>query len=50
VNKVTIYMPQGEELLKSWKYHLDRDAETLKMKANYNHLRMGNTEALIKNS
>ncbi|CAH8256151.1 unnamed protein product [Arabidopsis lyrata] len=39
-NKVTIYEPQGEDLLKSWKYHLDRDAETLKTKANRNHLRM----------
>ncbi|KAL7161827.1 hypothetical protein ACSBR2_042322 [Camellia fascicularis] len=37
-NKVTIHMPQDEELLVSWKHQLDRDAETLKMKGNLNHL------------
>jgi hypothetical protein len=49
-NKITIQMPQDEKRLTLWKHQMDRDAETLKMKANYNHLRMGNTEALIKNS
>ncbi|KAK6924689.1 ATPase, AAA-type, core, partial [Dillenia turbinata] len=38
-NKVTIHMPQDEALLVSWKQQLDRDAETLKMKGNLNHLR-----------
>ncbi|PSS07681.1 Spastin like [Actinidia chinensis var. chinensis] len=38
-NKVTIHMPQDEALLVSWKHQLDRDAETLKMKGNLNHLR-----------
>ncbi|KAA8540688.1 hypothetical protein F0562_024393 [Nyssa sinensis] len=38
-NKVTIHMPQDEELLVSWKHQLDRDAETLKMKGNLNNLR-----------
>ncbi|XWS37125.1 hypothetical protein CRYUN_Cryun19dG0016600 [Craigia yunnanensis] len=38
-NKVTIHMPQDEALLASWKHQLDRDAETLKMKGNLNHLR-----------
>ncbi|KAL6175031.1 hypothetical protein ACLB2K_051674 [Fragaria x ananassa] len=38
-NKVTIHMPQDEALLVSWKQHLDRDTETLKMKGNLNHLR-----------
>ncbi|KAM5571689.1 hypothetical protein ABKV19_011998 [Rosa sericea] len=38
-NKVTIHMPQDEGLLVSWKQQLDRDAETLKMKGNLNHLR-----------
>ncbi|CAL5327418.1 unnamed protein product [Camellia sinensis] len=38
-NKVTIHMPQDEALLVSWKHQLDRDAETLKMKGNMNHLR-----------
>ncbi|KAB1217354.1 Protein MSP1 [Morella rubra] len=38
-NKVTIHMPQDEVLLASWKHQLDRDAETLKMKGNLNHLR-----------
>ncbi|KAI3717817.1 hypothetical protein L1987_69671 [Smallanthus sonchifolius] len=38
-NKVTIHMPQDENLLASWKQHLDRDAETLKMKGNLNNLR-----------
>ncbi|KAJ4712558.1 AAA-type ATPase family protein [Melia azedarach] len=38
-NKVTIHMPQDEALLVSWKHQLDRDAETLKMKGNQNHLR-----------
>ncbi|XP_023634191.1 uncharacterized protein LOC17878210 [Capsella rubella] len=39
-NKVTIQIPQDEEELTSWTYQLDRDAEILKTKANYNHLRM----------
>ncbi|XP_019089766.1 PREDICTED: uncharacterized protein LOC104730955 [Camelina sativa] len=39
-NKVTIQIPQDEEELTSWKYQLDRDAEILKMKANFNHSRM----------
>ncbi|KFK29023.1 hypothetical protein AALP_AA7G078600 [Arabis alpina] len=39
-NKVTIHMPQDEDLLTSWNHQLDRDAKTLKMKANFNHLRM----------
>ncbi|OAY47941.1 uncharacterized protein LOC110616864 isoform X3 [Manihot esculenta] len=38
-NKVVIHMPQDEALLGSWKHQLDRDAETLKMKGNLNHLR-----------
>ncbi|XP_076903132.1 uncharacterized protein LOC143558105 [Bidens hawaiensis] len=38
-NKVAIHIPQDENLLASWKQHLDRDAETLKMKGNLNHLR-----------
>ncbi|XP_015579764.1 uncharacterized protein LOC8266316 isoform X2 [Ricinus communis] len=38
-NKVVIHMPQDEALLTSWKHQLDRDAETLKMKGNLNHLR-----------
>ncbi|GMH01158.1 hypothetical protein Nepgr_002997 [Nepenthes gracilis] len=38
-NKVTIHMPQDETLLASWKNQLERDAETLKMKSNLNHLR-----------
>ncbi|PSR89548.1 ATPase family AAA domain-containing protein [Actinidia chinensis var. chinensis] len=38
-NKVTVHMPQDEALLVSWKHQLDRDAETLKMKGNLNHLR-----------
>ncbi|KAM0044403.1 putative transcription factor interactor and regulator FHA-SMAD family [Helianthus debilis subsp. tardiflorus] len=38
-NKVAIHMPQDENLLASWKQHLDRDAETLKMKGNLYHLR-----------
>ncbi|XP_028767336.1 uncharacterized protein LOC114725039 isoform X2 [Neltuma alba] len=38
-NKVTIHMPQEEALLASWKQLLDRDAETLKIKANLHHLR-----------
>ncbi|XWS51395.1 hypothetical protein CRYUN_Cryun12cG0172700 [Craigia yunnanensis] len=38
-NKVTIHMPQDENLLASWKHQLDRDAETLKMKGNLNLLR-----------
>ncbi|XP_054805925.1 uncharacterized protein LOC129308665 isoform X3 [Prosopis cineraria] len=38
-NKVTIHMPQDEALLASWKQQLDRDAETLKIKANLHHLR-----------
>ncbi|KAI3825714.1 hypothetical protein L1987_07292 [Smallanthus sonchifolius] len=38
-NKVTIHMPRDENLLASWKQHLDRDAETLKMKGNLNNLR-----------
>ncbi|XP_010525328.1 PREDICTED: uncharacterized protein LOC104803146 isoform X2 [Tarenaya hassleriana] len=39
-NKVTIHLPQDEALLASWKHQLDRDSETLKMKANLNHLCM----------
>ncbi|KAL6996983.1 hypothetical protein U1Q18_007108, partial [Sarracenia purpurea var. burkii] len=38
-NKVTIHMPQDEALIVSWKHQLDRDADTLKMKGNLNHLR-----------
>ncbi|KAI3463628.1 hypothetical protein Pfo_020291 [Paulownia fortunei] len=38
-NKVTIHMPQDEALLVSWKQQLERDAETLKLKANLNNLR-----------
>jgi hypothetical protein len=38
-NKVIIHMPQDEALLASWKQQLDKDAETLKMKGNLNHLR-----------
>ncbi|KAK4264504.1 hypothetical protein QN277_025667 [Acacia crassicarpa] len=38
-NKVAIHMPQDEALLASWKQQLDRDAETLKIKANLHHLR-----------
>ncbi|EPS62683.1 hypothetical protein M569_12104 [Genlisea aurea] len=38
-NKVTIHMPQDEALLISWKQQLDRDTETLKLKANLNNLR-----------
>ncbi|CAA0827285.1 AAA-type ATPase family protein [Striga hermonthica] len=38
-NKVTIHMPQDETLLVSWKQQLERDAETLKLKANLNNLR-----------
>lgn len=38
-NKVTINMPQDEALQASWKHQLERDAETLKMKANLNNLR-----------
>ncbi|XP_058226366.1 uncharacterized protein LOC131335150 isoform X2 [Rhododendron vialii] len=38
-NKVMIHMPQDEALLASWKQQLDKDAETLKMKGNLNHLR-----------
>ncbi|WCJ36243.1 P-loop containing nucleoside triphosphate hydrolases superfamily protein [Euphorbia peplus] len=38
-NKVVIHLPQDEALLTSWKHQLDRDAETLKMKGNLNHLR-----------
>lgn len=30
---------QDEALLVSWKQHLERDAETLKLKANLNNLR-----------
>ncbi|KAG8635451.1 uncharacterized protein LOC110604095 [Manihot esculenta] len=37
-NKAVIHMPQDELLLPSWKHQLDRDAETLKMKGNFNHL------------
>ncbi|XP_019085312.1 PREDICTED: uncharacterized protein LOC104714539 isoform X1 [Camelina sativa] len=39
-NKVTICMPQDEDLLTTWKCQLDRDAEALKMKANSSQLRM----------
>ncbi|XP_051147751.1 uncharacterized protein LOC127262923 isoform X2 [Andrographis paniculata] len=38
-NKVMIHMPQDEALLVSWKQQLDRDAETLKLKANLYNLR-----------
>ncbi|XP_071702491.1 uncharacterized protein [Rutidosis leptorrhynchoides] len=38
-NKVVIHIPQDEKLLASWKQQLDRDAETLKMKANINSIR-----------
>ncbi|KAL6517999.1 hypothetical protein OROMI_033700 [Orobanche minor] len=38
-NKVIIHLPQDEALLVSWKQQLERDAETLKMKANLNNLR-----------
>ncbi|KAG8388088.1 hypothetical protein BUALT_Bualt02G0088800 [Buddleja alternifolia] len=38
-NKVTIHMPQDEALMVSWKQHLERDAETLKLKANLNNIR-----------
>ncbi|KAL8256431.1 hypothetical protein R6Q59_031498 [Mikania micrantha] len=38
-NKVAIHIPQDENLLASWKQHLNRDAETLKMKGNLNNLR-----------
>ncbi|KAL9687549.1 hypothetical protein QQ045_031953 [Rhodiola kirilowii] len=38
-NKVAIHVPQDEALLASWKQHLDRDAETLKIKGNLNYLR-----------
>ncbi|KAL6494382.1 hypothetical protein OROGR_031182 [Orobanche gracilis] len=38
-NKVMIHLPQDEALLVSWKHQLERDAETLKMKANLNNLR-----------
>ncbi|KAL0342326.1 UNVERIFIED_CONTAM: Spastin, partial [Sesamum calycinum] len=38
-NKVTIHMPQDEALLVSWKRQLERDAETLKLKANLYNLR-----------
>lgn len=40
-NEVTIHMPQdeAEALLVSWKQQLERDAETLKMKANMDLLR-----------
>ncbi|XP_073015316.1 uncharacterized protein [Primulina eburnea] len=37
-NKVTIHTPQDEELLVSWKCQLDRDAETLKLKANLSNI------------
>ncbi|XP_010473425.1 PREDICTED: uncharacterized protein LOC104752866 [Camelina sativa] len=39
-NKVTICMPQDEDLLTTWKCQLDRDAEALKIKANSSQLRM----------
>ncbi|OIV98173.1 hypothetical protein TanjilG_18288 [Lupinus angustifolius] len=38
-NKVTIFTPQDEGLLASWKQQLDRDVETLKINANLHHLR-----------
>ncbi|KAK4436871.1 Spastin [Sesamum alatum] len=38
-NKVTVHMPQDEALLVSWKRQLERDAETLKLKANLYNLR-----------
>ncbi|XP_075489366.1 uncharacterized protein LOC142528218 isoform X3 [Primulina tabacum] len=37
-NKVTIHVPQDEALLVSWKCQLDRDAETLKLKANLSNI------------
>ncbi|KAL3812591.1 hypothetical protein ACJIZ3_013859 [Penstemon smallii] len=38
-NKVTIHLPQDEALLVSWKSQLEKDAETLKLKANLYNLR-----------
>ncbi|CAI9113083.1 OLC1v1013619C1 [Oldenlandia corymbosa var. corymbosa] len=38
-NKVIIHVPQDEVLQASWKNQLERDAETLRMKANLNNLR-----------
>lgn len=35
----SLQLLQDEALLVSWKHQLDRDAETLKMKGNLNHLR-----------
>ncbi|CAN8325820.1 unnamed protein product [Cochlearia groenlandica] len=40
VNTITIHTPQEDNLLTSWNHQLERDAVTLKMKANCNHLRM----------
>ncbi|CAA7037286.1 unnamed protein product [Microthlaspi erraticum] len=39
-NKVTIQMPQDEDLFRLWNHQLDRDAETLKLEANFNQLRL----------
>ncbi|PHT79778.1 hypothetical protein T459_17830 [Capsicum annuum] len=39
-NKVVIYMPQDEALLSTWKQQLDQDAETLKVKENFNSLKI----------
>ncbi|ANM66678.1 P-loop containing nucleoside triphosphate hydrolases superfamily protein [Arabidopsis thaliana] len=39
-NKITIQMPQDEKRLTLWKHQMDRDAETSKVKSNFNHLRM----------
>ncbi|KAF3680569.1 putative elongation factor 1-delta-like [Capsicum annuum] len=37
-NKVVIHMPQDEALLSTWKQQLDQDAETLRVKENFNSL------------
>ncbi|PHT45979.1 hypothetical protein CQW23_15137 [Capsicum baccatum] len=37
-NKVFIHMPQDEALLSTWKQQLDQDAETLRVKENFNSL------------
>ncbi|PHT79784.1 hypothetical protein T459_17836 [Capsicum annuum] len=38
LNKVVIHMPQDEALLSTWKQQLDQDAETLRVKENFNSL------------
>lgn len=38
---------QDEVLLASWKQQLDKDAETLKMKGNLNHLRTVSISSII---